>query len=100
MSNLEIEKHRSGLGQSAQALGPVATVGTFAWLKNQVAFEVPVWAVCLNCDHSKLHDAAELLALVESRSADLPPLADRMRCRACGGKACEFRAATPVPEYC
>jgi hypothetical protein len=69
------------------------------WLKNQARFGVPVWAVCTGCTRSRLLDAADLLSVVKPEVTQLTALQDRMRCRACGSKACELRAATPVPEY-
>lgn len=69
------------------------------WLKTQARFGVPVGAVCTGCTRSRLLDAADLLSVVRPEVTQLTGLQDRMRCRACGSKACELRAATPVPEY-
>ena len=38
-------------------------------------------------------------AVTKENTRELAAVADRMRCRACGSKAGELRAATPVPEY-
>lgn len=69
------------------------------WLRNQARFGVPVWAVCTSCTRSRLLDAADLLSVVRPEVIQLAGLQDRMRCRACGSKACELHAASPVPEY-
>jgi hypothetical protein len=73
---------------------------SLGWLKTHARFGVPVWAVCQNCDHSRLLDAADLLAMVKPNTTQVAELEGRLRCRACQGKSCELRAATPVPEYC
>jgi hypothetical protein len=67
------------------------------WLKTQARFGVPVWAICTHCERSRLLDAGDLIAIVKPAAPNA--LADRMTCRACGGKACDLRAATPIPEY-
>ena len=74
--------------------------GTLEWLKMQARFGVPVWAVCQSCSHSNLLEASNLLLLTKQGTTDLSVFASRMRCRACGSKACDLRGATPVPEYC
>lgn len=99
MLNFEIEVQRSSAAL-IQKPGTGPAQGTLDWLKVQARFGVPVWAVCLNCEHTRLLDAADLLVMVKPDVTELAALSNRMRCRCCDGKACELRAATPVPEYC
>src|SRR5438128_468580 len=78
---------------------PLGQVRPLAWLREQALWGTPIWAVCSKCDHSTLMDAADLLTLTRKEGGPLAQLSERMRCRACGSKACELHAATPIPEY-
>ena len=99
MQNFNFESFRSE-PNSGHVDPPKVPGRSLDWLKTQASFGVPVWAICLNCDHSRLLDPADLVAMVKPDVTELGALADRMRCRGCGGKACELRAASPMPEYC
>ena len=87
-----------GVANIANPVGD-GTRGSLTWLKGQASKGIPIWAVCENCDHSRLIDTADLMALVKPGVAKLAELSQRMRCRACNSKACELRAASPIPEY-
>ena len=73
--------------------------GSLAWLKEQAVLGVPLWAICANCDHSRLMEPAHLIGLVSGRLDEAAKVAERMRCRACSSKACSLVAASPIPEY-
>src|SRR5579885_865460 len=70
-----------------------------SWLKDQATSGTPIWAVCCNCDHSRLVDPSDLLVVIRQDVKLVSELSDRMRCRACGSKACNLREGTPIPEY-
>ena len=80
---------------------PVGTDETQAahWLEKQAEADVPIWAVCCNCDHTALVYPLDLLGPTRQDSKEATTMAERMRCKACGGKACEFRSATSIPEH-
>jgi hypothetical protein len=78
---------------------PVPNEKPSSWLQEQATSGTPIWAVCSKCDHSRLMDPSDLLALTGPMAKALSGVANRMRCRACGSKACELMAATPIPEH-
>jgi len=98
MYNIEIETKQSQRNAFKQS-NEFQVQGTLDWLKTQARFGVPVWAVCQNCDHTRLLDAGDLLAMLKPSKTAMMDLTRRMCCQACNGRACELRAATPVPEY-
>jgi len=78
--------------------GTDETQGTH-WLKKQEEADLPIWAVCCNCDHSALVYPSDLLSCTSKDSNHAAQIPERMRCKACGSRACELRPATSIPEY-